>query len=755
MTEYLITENNDFIVTSANENLITEESQYLSYGVKYRLIFSDVLGNGKKVEILKKDYTGDVLPMIGGANPVQISWQSTNDYYKPIIGSKCTLSLLVTDSISYDDFYKFDEREYKVVVSYAKSQGEIYLDRVEADGGTVESYECVDNVLNNFETISSNYENRVIEDGGTVESISCISETITDDNFYRWGAYWSGFLVVDRYKEKLSTPPFGIKINAFDGLGTLSNFSAPIGYNNNNTPLELTNLTRVKDILLNLDLDLDIYIASDIRRNVKGTDFVFETDIKTLEVGFEELKGDFGLYNAKEMLELLLRNWNLRIYQSYNRWYIVGASNIFDYYIKEQIRNEVQSTGVVPSGIRSRITNQLNSTNKEFINFNRFDKDGVFRKSEISSVLYDNNNELKAIKNNLSREYLQPISQVETEGIYLQTKTSFYNSGFEYGSFGFVILDNASSDPLAEIATNEISFRGDRSMKLTDVAPTTSSPFALCFEYNTPLTDIDVNEISFENISWSLKYYIKCLTSSGDAVNSTVRYAITLVDSDGTKEWIRETKSWSLVTTIIQRQEIENSEANVFLKFNEDFTDTGLVFNVGFQFVSIKVTIYNTVCSNSDYQTTYFDNLEVIKKEENTKTENQKFVSSLTNAGIKTTTKKLKLLADLQPEFYRTRDNYGTFNSTNIWKGRINLINQNIANDYREYVSEYNGMFRNLKVQPLSMHNKIWFYWPGFETDEQSTVIDGLTYDIKSAEFKLKSHLPNDDDDVDVEFIVN
>src|SRR6056300_318045 len=125
----------------------------MAYGVKYRLIFSDVLGFGKKVEILKKDYTGDVLPMIGGANPVQISWQSSDDFYKPIIGSKCTLSLLVTDSVSYDDFYKFDEREFKVVVSYAKSQGEIYLDRVEADGGTCESFECVDNVLNNFETI--------------------------------------------------------------------------------------------------------------------------------------------------------------------------------------------------------------------------------------------------------------------------------------------------------------------------------------------------------------------------------------------------------------------------------------------------------------------------------------------------------------------------------------------------------------------------------------------------------------------------
>ena len=138
----------------------------MAYGVKYRLEFSDVLGNGKKVEIFKKNYTGDVLPMIGSNNPVEIQWQSPENFYKPIIGSKCTLSLLVTDSVTYDDFYKFDEREYKVVVSYAKSQGEIYADRVEADGGTIETFECIDNLINSFESISEYYQNRVEADGG-------------------------------------------------------------------------------------------------------------------------------------------------------------------------------------------------------------------------------------------------------------------------------------------------------------------------------------------------------------------------------------------------------------------------------------------------------------------------------------------------------------------------------------------------------------------------------------------------------------
>ena len=250
----------------------------MAYGVKYRLEFSDVLGYGKKVEILKKDYTGDVLPMVGGANPVSISWQSSNDFYNPIIGSKCQLSLFVTDDVSYDDFYKFDEREYKVVVYYKQTQSNQYNDRVSNDGGNIESIDCVSNLIDNY----------------------------TDTDV--WATYWSGFLVVDRYKEKMISTPFAVSFNAFDGLGTLNNFNGTIGYNNNNAPINITNLERISEILQNLDLDLDIYIASDIKYRTFGpvTTSDFE-NITTLDFGFDELNGDYGLLNAKQQLELVIK----------------------------------------------------------------------------------------------------------------------------------------------------------------------------------------------------------------------------------------------------------------------------------------------------------------------------------------------------------------------------------------------------------------------------------------------------------------
>lgn len=747
MTEYLITENNDFIVSSANENFITEESEYISYGVKYRLIFSDVLGNGKKVEILKKDYTGDVLPMIGGANPVQISWQSSDDFYKPIIGSKCTLSLLVTDTVTYDDFYKFDEREFKVVVSYAKSQGEIYADRVEADGGTIESFECVDNVLNNFETISTYYQNRVIEDGGEVESLSCVADAITDDNFYRWGAYWSGFLVVDRYKEKMTTPPFGITINAFDGLGTLAGFNGSLTYRNNNAFLPKSNLSHIKEILNNLNLDLDIYVSSDITIDIG----IFAANIENSFIfnsAFAEQKGEFDLYNAKEMLEIILINYNCRIYQSFNRWYIVEASNIFDSYVKDEIYNEVQSTGVVPTGIRDRITSKLNATKKEFIDFRTYDKDGSSLGTKRLPVLYDNNNQLKATNNDLSREYLQPVSEVKTIAEYVKTKTSFYNSGFEYGNFGFTILNDISSNPYAEIATDEVSFKGRRSLKLTNAAGSLNDLLE-CFKFETPT--FNPNEIKYDDFTFKIKYYIKTSSTTTTAIDSIFAFKIQTTDADGLKSWNIETKSFQYGDWT---NRIGNTEGNTFIDFSNKINNNGLNIDFSATTATLVFTVNTVRSTNTNYVTTYFDNMEVIQEKTIPQTGDQNFISRITNAGTKTTIKNRQVQNITNFMGYRTRDNYETLGS-NLWRPLTDLINQNIANDFREFLTRYEGTLRNLKVQPLSMHNKVWFYWTGFETDPQTTIIDGLKYDVKNASFKLKSHLPNDDDDVDVDFIVN
>ena len=94
----------------------------MSYSARYRLNFGDDKGGSYKLEIHQKNYSGSVEDMIGAESPVVIEWTSEDDIYSPIIGSTCTIQLYTTDSVSYLNFYEYDEREFKVIV-YAQISG--------------------------------------------------------------------------------------------------------------------------------------------------------------------------------------------------------------------------------------------------------------------------------------------------------------------------------------------------------------------------------------------------------------------------------------------------------------------------------------------------------------------------------------------------------------------------------------------------------------------------------------------------------
>jgi len=173
----------------------------MAYGVKYRLEFADLKGNKRKVEILKNGYTGAVLPMVGTAEPVEIEWKAEEDLYEPLIGSLCTLNLMVTDDVTYDNFYLFDEREYKVVVYFEASAGS-------------------------------------------------------------WQTYWSGWVVNDLYAEALVSTPYSLSITATDNLGQLDGYDTWMPAIGTDNP---TLWQFMWNALSNLSLGYDIYISNDLR----------------------------------------------------------------------------------------------------------------------------------------------------------------------------------------------------------------------------------------------------------------------------------------------------------------------------------------------------------------------------------------------------------------------------------------------------------------------------------------------------------
>ena len=256
----------------------------------------------------------------------------------------------------------------------------------------------------------------------------------------------------------------------------------------------------------------------------------------------------------------------------------------------------------------------------------------------------------------------------------------------------------------------------------------------------------DPREINYGDFTFKSKYYIKLINTSPFPVTTTFQFRIWTTDDDGVKYFdVVENKFVNYVNT----NQIETTDLNSFISYSKSLSDEGLNI-ITTQSTTLNIEIYNTRCSSPDYESTYFDNVAIDLKKDELEESDINVISNLTNSVFTTSSKTRKSRLANASLYFRTRDSY----EPNLYKDLTYLINQNIANDFREFVSRYEGTFVNNKIQPLSIHHKIWFYWNENDYDPESTIIDGLTYDLKNSYFKIKSHLPNNDDDVLTNLII-
>ena len=118
----------------------------MAYGLRFEDTFFDVDEHKWLLRIFKRNYTGSKTSnsLTLGPNAVQVSWeQKGDDFFSPIIGSSCKISMYVTedsggtfwndedtnwesanfswDETNFDFVQPIDDREYKVELLYASS----------------------------------------------------------------------------------------------------------------------------------------------------------------------------------------------------------------------------------------------------------------------------------------------------------------------------------------------------------------------------------------------------------------------------------------------------------------------------------------------------------------------------------------------------------------------------------------------------------------------------------------------------------
>jgi len=582
------------------------------------------------------------------------------------------------------------------------------------------------------------------------------------DSSSAWQTYWLGFIVVDRYKEQFKATPTAITLKAYDGLGTLNNYDAPL-----NTSTTYWNSDRIADILDNLALDFDIWVQADIYPTYiaggvesypyKPSLMRVRTIGSTITQGWNDqlIKGA-DVPKCKDQLEALLISFNCKIYQSYGKWFIVENSNIFDSNVKSSINTTLDGGGSV-SGIRDDIKAQLVSANAETINTFKYNSSGVYQSTSQESVLRICPTTLKNIGGDLLREYLDPFAKAKytLETTQINKYNFNKNIGFEFGTTGYTI-----NSTYAAIETNSNTSQGNAAIKFTSSAPTSGTGSSATEIFRNDLTTSQYWK-AWHGGNASFSFFCDLINpTSSTNPNIDVQFSIlayTSSISPNTTSWDDENGEWGLdggdYYVITRSFNVYNNWHTVSIPMEASNISTATQFSVG-------IVIYNCVYSSLLIGNIYFDNVGIVGSYHSPPSLSysqainlpSKYIEIAENNTGKTYSKDYKIKgtyyfngSSVNDFFYsRTRD----FDTAKTALG-CNL--QNIMNDYRDFVARYEGTFRNQDVEPLTFNNRIWFnFGSSIFQDSQSCYIDGLTYKIKSANAKVIAHLPNNDDDINL-----
>jgi hypothetical protein len=634
----------------------------MAYNTKYRLDFADVQGHKRRVEILKKDYGGGVLPMIGTDEPVVIEWKADDDFYEPLIGSTCTLNLMVTDDVTYDEFYLFDEKEYTVKVFYESSPGTYTL-------------------------------------------------------------YWNGWIANDIYSEAITSTPYSITVNANDGLGTLEGYNTWIPAVGASQP---TLWQFVYNNLAYIGLGFDIWISCDIRTSSSA---LWSNIFAAVTVKKETMFHDsYIIHNAKDVLRSILIGFNCKISQSYGRWVISNASSYGD----QRIISGIQDGSLSGSGILAAKQGYLN-TGSEDIKFEIYNAAGANTGGATANYLRIVPSYFKAINNNLTRVVRRPVKKYQEIVDISQKKLDLNNNAsFEFGTENWIV-------DTGTIGTIGVPFAGLTALSFIEQ---TNNSATRTLKFHS-------NDSGAYMIQAGKYQFIFSIRLENQATTNREYWFVKLVGatSGSTWYWDNANKGWNAGTTIRwNTSEVTNQDKYQSFKYTiEAVPEYGLAtIGMSVPYVNpvgshVQTLIDNVALRYVDDEINQYETVYFIREQSGT------FIASdvMEHEDIY----QANIPADIFWGNFTNIDTYRRAQDTSN-KTIEEIVTQQRLNDFREYCKTYEGDLSSAsQYMVLSMMNKIWFDFNTFsETD--SAIIDSMKFSVKSNEYSVICHIPNNYTDV-------
>ena len=705
----------------------------MAYGLRFEDTFFDVDEHKWLLRIFKRNYTGSKTSnsLTLGPNAVQVSWeQKGDDFFSPIIGSSCKISMYVTedsggtfwndedtnwesanfswDETNFDFVQPIDDREYKVELLYASS------------------YSSGD---------------------------------------YQYTSYWTGFIIQDQYSLPLKPFPYLIEFYASDLVGTLK------GYPYNGTTERPTCIEVIKECMKNINeqnasgdssasLQLDFQTLCRIKPNtsVSNGDPFLQTFIRSKESMRDE--NDIPI-NCKTILESILQMFNCRMFQRQSKWVIIsndamalssysGTGKVFINYDYDDVSASTGTTAVsTPTkNVNSSLTNDtIQPLNNDLLKIlkrpcvrartNVRVKDTLF--NEITNGTYESNTAPTESAGG-TPSWGRTIDNWQTSNGFAQSDTEYAvnSTAANFGTWPIIVygIEPASGDFSAITIGNESSaFNTEVLKNTTGSLGTIGSGISFKFSYYA----YDPEKPASTLLNYEIRYRFKVGTHFWDSANEV--WTTNATDGNNTivgasaQQWIEHLVTMPSPPAAGQLDlSFYRSEESAFE--NADFR---MYFDNVIIIPDSKLEIFST--RTNIIKAPYNDNSGVLKTVKNRFGQLEDIIYS--NCLVSSTGSAIT--------------NYTHFDNTIVPSTTQLEVMMNTLrlNDLAESNDLFEGTFRKVNttainpsgnrvnaLEPIDMLTKPKMNFSTLSGMDNELAIDRLEYNISKNRYKLHTHTP-------------
>ncbi len=429
--------------------------------------------------------------------------------------------------------------------------------------------------------------------------------------------------------------------------------------------------------------------------------------------------------------------------------------------------------------IRNAQLDLLRNSGQEFLQFKRYDKDGVYKETLVENVLLTAPDVIIPINNDMTVEYLPPIKKAEyitkidafedvhpNSHFMYSTSTASYR--WDVGTCNFVSPSSGSNPKTFPLSKNvyldTTTTNASRTTNLgligTTLQATTLNqseiealpqvnqkmPVKLEFEYfaDTDSDDVEIEfrfELTYRFFYSGTGYDVEYNAQSNEFVENTF---VSSSYPERNYTSVQTNNQWQKFTINIPPYKAGEVDATTIGQYTEKL------------YVDFRLGQPIITGTTADFNRLYIDNLKISEAVQTRSTaimENKSRTTSVISNFYQSKDNILSNALKNSKHDGRILGDFVTRISPTTVKPIDQLITQEMINDYRDYIKRFEGTFFNTNPEPIpiSLHNKLWM---NFQTNQEpvSSILDNMTYSLKKNEYKIVCHIPNQDDDVSTDF---